>query len=87
VLQAQLGEQARAISESMVGRSFSILVTGVSKKRASDLQGRTENNRVVNFPCDDPNLAGRFARVRIADALPNSLLGELEAVEDAPDHA
>ncbi len=87
VLQAQLGEQARAISESMVGQSYSILVTGVSKKRASDLQGRTENNRVVNFPCDDPGLAGRFARVRIADALPNSLLGELEAVEDAPDHA
>ena len=77
VLQAQLTRQARAISESMVGSSCRILVTGVSKKRATDLQGRTENNRVVNFPCDDSSLAGQFVDVRITDALPNSLLGEL----------
>ncbi len=77
VLQAQLTRQARAISESMVGASCRILVTGVSKKRATDLQGRTENNRVVNFPCDDSSLAGQFVDVRITDALPNSLLGEL----------
>ena len=80
-LQAQLGRQARAISESMVGKAYRVLVTGTSKKRESDLQGRTENNRVVNFPCGDPSLAGRFATVRISDALPNSLLGELQDIE------
>ena len=77
VLQAQLTRQAQAISESMVGSSCRILVTGVSKKRATDLQGRTENNRVVNFACDDSSLAGAFVAVKITDALPNSLLGEL----------
>ena len=76
-LQAQLARQARTISESMVGSTCSILVTGVSRKRSTDFQGRTENNRVVNFPCDDSSLAGGFANVRITDALPNSLLGEL----------
>ena len=76
-LQAQLTRQARAISESMVGKIFSILVTGVSRKRESDFQGRTENNRVVNFPCDELALIGGFATVEITDALPNSLLGRL----------
>ncbi len=77
VLQAQLTRQARAISEAMVGSICRVLVTGVSKKRAGDLQGRTENNRVVNFTCDDASLAGGFADVKITDALPNSLFGEL----------
>jgi len=77
ILQAQLSRQAQAISESMVGSIHSILVTGVSKKRSTDLQGRTENNRVVNFPSDDRSLAGNFVNVRITEALPNSLLGQL----------
>ena len=77
-LQAQLTRQARAISESMVGKRYPILVTGASKKSASAMQGRTENNRVVNFPATDPALAGKFITVRITDALPNSLLGERE---------
>ena len=76
-LQAQLTRQARTIGEAMVGSVCRILVTGVSKKRTTDLQGRTENNRVVNFPCDDGSLAGHFVDVKITDALPNSLLGEL----------
>ena len=78
VLQAQLGRQARAISESMVGKRYPILVTGVSKKSDSAMQGRAENNRVVNFPATDPALAGGFVTVKIIDALPNSLLGEIE---------
>jgi tRNA-2-methylthio-N6-dimethylallyladenosine synthase len=41
------------------------------------LQGRTENNRVVNFRCDDHRLIGQFTRIRVTDALPNSLLGTL----------
>lgn len=78
-LQSQITRQAAAISESMVGTQQRILITGQSKKHASDLQGRTENNRVVNFPSDDQALIGSFATVRITDALPNSLLGTLQA--------
>ena len=76
-LQSQIVQQAAAISESMVGTSQEILVTGQSKKDAADLQGRTENNRVVNFNCADHSIIGNFISVKITDALPNSLLGRL----------
>ena len=76
-LQSQIVKQAAAISESMVGTSQEILVTGQSKKDAADLQGRTENNRVVNFSCADHSIIGNFISMKITDALPNSLLGRL----------
>ena len=77
ILQAQINQQAQAISEAMVGTKQRILVTGPSKKDPGDLQGRTENNRVVNFKCDDPRLVGQFVDVRIVTAYPNSLYGSL----------
>jgi tRNA-2-methylthio-N6-dimethylallyladenosine synthase len=49
---------------------------GGSKKDAGELNGRTENNRVVNFAAP-VGLIGRFADVRIDAALPNSLRGTL----------
>ena len=76
-LQSQIVKQATAISESMVGPGQEILVTGQSKKDAADLQGRTENNRVVNFSCADHSIIGDFISMKITDALPNSLLGQL----------
>jgi tRNA-2-methylthio-N6-dimethylallyladenosine synthase len=76
-LQSELTRQAARISESMIGTRQRILITGQSKKSASDLQGRTENNRVVNFRSDEQALIGKFATVRITDAMPNSLLGSL----------
>ncbi len=83
-LQARIAARAREISEAMVGSVQRVLVTGRSRKSgegaATQMQGRTENNRVVNFDAD-PSLAGRFAEVRIDEALPNSLRGELIAAE------
>jgi len=76
-LQSQIIKHAIGISESMVGSDQRILITGQSKKHTGDLQGRTENNRVVNFPSDNLSLVGKFATARITDALPNSLLGHL----------
>lgn len=76
-LQSQILKHANAISESMVGGQQRILVTGLSKKDPGDLQGRTENNRVVNFKCDDQSLIGQFTSIKVTDALPNSLLGTL----------
>ena len=76
-LQSQITKQANTISESMVGTEQRILVTGKSKKSNTYLQGRTENNRVVNFPSDNLGLIGDFMTVKISDALPNSLLGNL----------
>jgi tRNA-2-methylthio-N6-dimethylallyladenosine synthase len=40
------------------------------------MQGRTENNRVVNF-IGHPRLSGQFVDVLIAEALPNSLRGRM----------
>ena len=77
ILQSQISKQASNISEAMVGTNEKILITGKSKRKATDFQGRTDNNRIVNFLCDDTSLIGNFATVKITDALPNSLLGTL----------
>ena len=76
-LQHRILQQANQISRQMVGSQQRILVTGVSKKDPSQLQGRTENNRVVNFSSTNQDLIGDFANVHITEALPNSLRGEL----------
>ncbi len=76
LLQARVRQQAHAISAAMVGTRQRVLVTGVSKKDPSQLQARTENNRVVNFSADE-QLIGGFTDVLIDEALPNSLRGQL----------
>lgn len=77
VLQARINQQAQEISRRMVGTTQRILVTGPSRKDPGQLQGRTENNRVVNFHADDHSLIGHFVDVTIGQALPNSLRGEI----------
>jgi tRNA-2-methylthio-N6-dimethylallyladenosine synthase len=79
ILQTRILQEAQQISRRMVGNRERILVTGVSKKDPGQLQGRTENNRVVNFSADDPSLIGQFVDVDILEALPNSLRGTLSA--------
>lgn len=75
-LQAQLGVQARKISQQMVGSIQRVLLEGRSKKDDGELSGRTDNNRVVNL-AGDPELTGQFVDVRITEARSNSLRGEL----------
>jgi tRNA-2-methylthio-N6-dimethylallyladenosine synthase len=77
ILQTRISQHAQEISRRMVGSTRSILVTGVSKKDPGQLQGRTENNRAVNFSATDQALIGQFVDVQIIDALPNSLRGAL----------
>ena len=80
ILQQRIAQQAQEISRKMVGNTERILVTGFSKKDPGELQGRTENNRVVNFKAKqdrtDGQLIGRFIDVKIIDAYSNSLRGE-----------
>ncbi len=80
ILQQRILQSASEISRRMVGTEQRILVTGFSKKDPGELQGRTENNRVVNFKATqsraDSALIGRFVDVKIVDAYPNSLRGE-----------
>jgi tRNA-2-methylthio-N6-dimethylallyladenosine synthase len=81
ILQDRLIQQAMAISRRMVGNIERILVTGYSKKDPGQLCGRTENNRVVNFRSDNADLIGKFADIRIEEALTNSLRGVLVSSE------
>ena len=75
-LQAKISSNAMNISKNMVGSSQRVLVEKRSKKVTTQLAGRTENNRWVNF--DGPeNLIGQFTDLTITEALPNSLRGRL----------
>jgi tRNA-2-methylthio-N6-dimethylallyladenosine synthase len=77
ILQDRIIQNAINISRNMIGTEQTILVTGVSKKDPRQLQGRTENNRVVNFTSPDASLIGQFVKINIQEALPNSLRGVL----------
>jgi tRNA-2-methylthio-N6-dimethylallyladenosine synthase len=77
ILQTRISQEAAAISRRMVGGRERLLVSGISKKDPGQLQGRTENNRVVNFRSLDHALIGEFVTAKITEALPNSLRGEL----------
>ncbi|MFT6342028.1 MAG: tRNA-2-methylthio-N6-dimethylallyladenosine synthase [Glaciecola sp.] len=81
ILQDRITQQSQAISRRMVGNTERVLVSGYSKKDPGQLSGRTENNRVVNFRCDNVELIGKFADILIGEALPNSLRGELVSSE------
>jgi tRNA-2-methylthio-N6-dimethylallyladenosine synthase len=82
-LQAQINAQAQAISQAMIGSIQRILVERPSRLRTStQVAGRTENNRVVNF--DGPErLIGHFVDVRITETQPNSLRGEFVAISES----
>ncbi len=75
-LQKRIDEQVQVISQAMVGSVQRILVEGHAKKDATELAGRTENNRVVNFAGGE-RLIGQFVDVTITSALPHSLRGEM----------
>ncbi|MCJ8170671.1 tRNA (N6-isopentenyl adenosine(37)-C2)-methylthiotransferase MiaB [Atopomonas sediminilitoris] len=77
ILQGRLNQQGFEISRRMVGTEQRILVTDYSKKDPGMLQGRTDNNRVVNFRSDNPRLIGQFVKVSIEEAMPHSLRGTL----------
>jgi tRNA-2-methylthio-N6-dimethylallyladenosine synthase len=76
ILQGRITQQAMAISEAMVGSTQRILVAGPSKKDPSQLQGRTENNRVVIFDANGEDLVGKFVDIEIKAAMPHSMRGE-----------
>lgn len=75
-LQAQIISQASFISKSMVGSRQKVLVERHSKKNLSELSGRSENMRWVNFIANK-SCIGQFVDVLITEALPNSLRGRL----------
>jgi len=81
-LQAVLEENVQRISASRVGTVQRILVEGPSRKDKSELMGRTECNRIVNF-AGPQRLVGQMVDVTITQALPHSLRGEVVVRETA----
>ena len=75
-LQKRIDELAQIVSQSMVGSIQRVLVEGLSKKDKTELAGRTDNNRVVNFT-GDPRLVHQFLDLRIISVAPHSLRGEI----------
>jgi tRNA-2-methylthio-N6-dimethylallyladenosine synthase len=76
IMQDRLRELEDMHAKSMVGTTQTILVEREAHRGGGDMAGRTENNRVVNFP-GDLSLIGQFVDVYIAEAHSNSLRGEL----------
>jgi tRNA-2-methylthio-N6-dimethylallyladenosine synthase len=72
-LQRRLQTEAHA---ALVGRIFTVLGTGRSKKDDRVFSGRSEGHEVVNFRSSE-DAVGRFIRVHITDFGPYSLRGEL----------
>jgi len=77
-LQRVQGAIQRELFEAMVGRQVDVLVEGPSRRRAWELTGRTSGWAAVNFQ-GDPALVGSVVPVRIVEAAPNSVRGELLA--------
>lgn len=74
-MQARLRELEDQHAAAMVGSTQRILVDRPAHRGEGDMAGRTENNRVVNFPGDE-SLIGKFVDVVITEAHSNSLRGE-----------
>ena len=76
LLQQRINQQALRIARNMIDTEQRILVEGPSKKNPMELQGRTENNRVVNFE-GTPDMIGEFVDVKVTDVFANSLRGDV----------
>ena len=77
------GRVAAERSGRLVGGVMEVLVDGASRKDAGQASGRTRCNRVVNFAGPGRDLVGETVHVRITEALPHSLRGELAAHQAA----
>ncbi len=75
-LQEALERGVAAVGQQMLGSVQRVLVEGVARRDAGELLGRSANNRIVNF-VGDPALIGQFVDVRVQEAGPHLLRGEL----------
>jgi tRNA-2-methylthio-N6-dimethylallyladenosine synthase len=77
-LQARQREIQTELNEQMVGRTMVVLVDAASRRRDTELSGRTTTNVVVNLPGPSAWI-GRTLPVRIERAGPHSVWGQLTA--------
>jgi tRNA-2-methylthio-N6-dimethylallyladenosine synthase len=75
-LQQILDKYSLDFSSQMLDNEEEVLVEGISKRNSSDLTGRTENNRVVNFP-GKPELKGKIVKLLITELRQHTLRGKI----------
>jgi tRNA-2-methylthio-N6-dimethylallyladenosine synthase len=83
-LQAAIDANVKRFGQALVGTTQRVLVEGASRKDASELMGRTDCNRVVNF-AGDARLVGQMVDLRVTRSLAYTLRGEVPVREsDGP---
>ncbi len=82
-LQAVINQNIKDISLERVGTVQRLLVEGESKRGNGELMGRTECNRVVNFP-GHARLTGQMIDVKITEAMTYTLRGEVVMKNQKP---
>jgi tRNA-2-methylthio-N6-dimethylallyladenosine synthase len=82
-LQALQRDIQTAINQQMVGTVEPVLVDAWSRRRDSEVSGRTGTNVVVNLP-GRPEWIGQTTPVRIERAGPHSVWGRSPALDSAP---
>ena len=82
-LQAAIETHALSISQTLVGTTQKVLVVGNAKKDPSELMGRTECNRIVNFK-GQPRLMNELIELQITEAYTHSLRGTVPLLEEVP---
>ena len=75
-LKELINHQSKKYSEKMLGTTEKVLVEGLSIKRKTEVFGRTDNNKVVNFKGTE-NLIGHLVDVHIDEVRGNTLHGTL----------
>ena len=69
-------KQSAEFSKNMVGKKETVLVEGISVKRDSELFGRSNNNKIINF-AGTKGLIGQFVDIKITELRANTLHGDL----------
>ncbi len=59
-----------------IGKTFEVLVEGVSKKSPDEMFGRSSQNKVIVFPSTSTRI-GEFVQVKVKDCTSATLIGEL----------
>ena len=71
--QNQLSAQS---NQNEIGKTYTVLVEGFSKRSREQMCGRTEKNKTVVFPKEDAKV-GDFVQVKILNCSSATLLGEI----------
>ena len=76
MLQEHQKDIQRELHAATIGTSVEVLVDSVSRRRETELSGRTSGNTIVNFP-GAADLLGTLVHVRIERAGPHSVWGQV----------